>query len=176
MLRAMRRQRHAAAWGLAALAIAAGAQTGSIDVPAGARMILQARGSGVQIYRCAAADGGFHWALEGPDAKLLDDDGHEIGTHTAGPTWKLKDGSQVQGTVMASQMAAQAGVVPWLLLRAKPGTATGRLADVAYIQRTETEGGGADASECRTASDVGKTARVPYQAKYSFYAAGASAP
>jgi len=124
---------------------------------------------GVQIYRCTAANGGLQWTLEGPDAKLLDADGKQIGTHFAGPTWKLTDGSQVQGTVVASQMATQAGVVPWLLLRAKPGTATGQLADVAYIQRTETEGGGADASACRASADAGKTARVPYLAKYTFY-------
>lgn len=154
----------------AGMAIAASAQTGSsIDVPPGARMVLEAHGPGVQIYHCAAASGGFQWALDRPDAKLLDANSNPIGTHFAGPTWKLTDGSQVQGTVVASQQATQAGVVPWLLLKAKPG-ATGQLADVAYIQRTETEGGGADASACRASEDVGKTSRVPYLAKYTFYA------
>jgi hypothetical protein len=176
MLAAMRWNWSAAALGLAAIAAGAGGQTSSIDVPSGARMILEARGSGVQIYRCTAAGNGFQWTLEGPDAKLLDDDGNQIGTHTAGPTWKLRDGSEVQGMVVASQMAAQAGVVPWLLLRAKPGTGTGRLADVAYIRRTETEGGEADASACRASADVGKTTRVPYLAKYTFYEAGTHAP
>jgi hypothetical protein len=166
----MRRLWAIVAVGMAGVALAANGQTGgSIDVPAGARVVLEARGSGVQIYRCTAANGGLQWTLEGPDAKLLDADGKQIGTHFAGPTWKLTDGSQVQGTVVASQMATQAGVVPWLLLRAKPGTATGQLADVAYIQRTETEGGGADASACRASADAGKTARVPYLAKYTFY-------
>jgi hypothetical protein len=160
-----------------ATALAMNAQTdtkttgNSIDVPAGARMVLQARGSGVQIYSCAVSDGGVKWVLQGPDAKLLDADGKQIGTHFAGPTWKLNDGSQVQGSVVASQPAAQAGVVPWLLLKAKPGSATGQLASVAYIRRTETEGGGEDASACRTREDVGKTARVPYLAVYTFYSA-----
>lgn len=154
------------------IVVMAGGQTGrSIDVPASARMVLEAHGSGVQIYHCAAASGGsFQWTLDGPDARLLDANNHPIGTHFAGPTWKLTDGSQVQGTVVASQPATQAGAIAWLLLRAKPGTATGQLADVAYIQRTETEGGGADASACRTGADVGKTSRVPYLAKYTFYA------
>jgi hypothetical protein len=155
----------------AALPLWAQPTPASIDVPAGARMVLEAHGSGVQIYKCTAANGGFQWTFEGPDAKLLDADGKQIGTHFAGPTWKLNDGSQVQATVVASQMAAQAGVVPWLLLRARPGTATGQLADVVYIRRTETEGGGSDASACRTSADAGKTARVPYLAKYTFYAA-----
>jgi hypothetical protein len=163
-----------AALGIAGV-LAASAQTGhSIDVPAGARMVLEARGSGVQIYSCTATDGGAKWALQGPEAKLLDADGRQIGAHFAGPTWRLNDGSQVQGTVVAIQMAAQAGVVPWLLLRVKPGTATGQLANVAYIRRTETEGGGEDPSACRTSADVGKTARVPYLAKYTFYEAGAA--
>jgi hypothetical protein len=170
----MRRLWATAVLGMASVA-AASAQTGSIDVPQGARMILEARGSGVQIYTCTADGGGAKWVLQGPDAKLLDADGRQIGTHFAGPTWKLNDGSQVQGTVVASQQATQAGVVPWLLLHAKPGSATGQLADVLYIRRTETEGGGADASACQTNADVGKTARVPYLAKYTFYTAGAAA-
>lgn len=154
---------------------AASAQTaGSIDVPAPNHAILEARGTGVQVYACTLAEGGAKWVLQGPDAKLLDEDGRQIGTHFAGPTWKLNDGSQVQGTVVASQMATQAGVVPWLLLKAKPETATGKLAAVTYIQRTETEGGGADASQCRASADVGRTARVPYLAKYTFYAAAAA--
>lgn len=160
-------------WAIAVFGVtlAVSGQAGSsIDVPAGARILLQARGSGVQIYRCTAANSGFQWTLEGPDAKLLDATGKQIGTHFAGPTWKLTDGSQVQGAVVASQAAAQAGAVPWLLLRAKPGTATGQLADVAWIRRTETESGGADASDCHANKDAGKTARVPYRANYTFYA------
>jgi hypothetical protein len=157
--------------GMASAAMVAGGQTAtSIDVPAGARMVLEAHGSGVQIYHCTAANGGFQWTLDGPDARLLDANNHQIGTHFAGPTWKLTDGSQVQGTLVASEPALQAGAVPWLLLKAKPGTASGQLADVAYIQRTETEMGGADASACHASEDVGKTSRVPYLARYTFYA------
>jgi hypothetical protein len=169
MLRAMRRI-WVMAFAVAGMAAASGQTGTSIDVPAGARMMLETRGSGVQIYECSAASGGYHWVLQGPDAKLLDADGKQIGTHFAGPTWKLNDGSQVQGTLVASQAATQAGVVPWLLLKAKAGTATGQLADVAYIRRTQTEGGGADASACQASGDAGKTVRVPYLAVYTFYA------
>src|SRR5580692_8977308 len=134
----MRRFWTTAAVGIAGVALASGGQQtgGSIDAPAGARMVLEARGSGVQIYQCGAgSNGGFAWALQGPDAKLLDADGKTLGTHFAGPTWRLNDGSQVQGSVAASQQAAQPGAVAWLLLRAKAGSATGKLADVAYIRR-----------------------------------------
>lgn len=143
----------------------------SIDVPAGARVVLQAKGDGVQIYTCTAAQDGPKWVLKAPDAKLLDEAGKTIGSHFAGPTWKLDDGSQVQGELMASQPASEAGSVAWLLLRAKAGTATGALADVAFIRRTETHGGVAEKSGCKGAGDVGNSVRVPYSATYTFYAA-----
>jgi hypothetical protein len=144
---------------------------GSIDVPAGAATILAAKGQGVQIYSCMAEQHGARWVLTGPDAKLLDDNGEQIGTHFTGPTWKLNDGSQVSGELLASQPSPDTDSVAWLLLRAKAGSATGKLAAVAFIRRTETHGGVPAASDCHTAGDVGKTAQVPYSANYAFYAA-----
>jgi hypothetical protein len=145
-------------------------QTGaSIDPPAGARAVLQASGDGVQIYRCTDTTAGLKWVFEGPDAKLLDASGKTIGTHFAGPTWRLADGSQVQGEMIASQPAPQANSVPWLLLRAKAGTATGSLAGVQFIRRTDTHGGVAPESGCQTPTDAGQTARIPYTATYTFY-------
>jgi hypothetical protein len=151
--------------------LAAQQPSGSVDVPAGARVVLQAKGEGVQIYVCTAAGGASKWTLQGPDAKLLDVAGKQIGTHFAGPTWKLDDGSQVQGQLMASQPSPDAASVAWLLLRAKPGSPTGQLAAVAYIRRTDTHGGMPDADACQGQSDGGKTVRVPYSATYTFYAA-----
>src|SRR5258708_22139566 len=98
---------------------------GSIEAPEGARAVLQAKGDGVQIYTCTDTPGGPKWTLKGPDARLLDASGQIIGTHFTGPTWKLRDGSQVQGEMMANKPAPEAGSVPWLLLRAKAGTASG---------------------------------------------------
>jgi hypothetical protein len=141
---------------------------GSMEVPAGARVVLEARGEGVQIYSCAAAQGGFKWVLTGPDARLLDDSGKQIGIHFAGPTWKLTDGSQVAGEPIANMPSPDANSVAWLLLRAKSGNATGRLAAVEFIRRTATHGGVA-AAGCETREDVGKTVRVPYTATYTFY-------
>jgi hypothetical protein len=144
----------------------------SIDLPAGARAVLQARGDGVQIYTCTSAPSGAKWALTAPDAKLIDESGKVIGRHFAGPTWKLDDGgSQVQGELIANRPAPDAGSIPWLLLRAKAGTATGTLANVALIRRTETHGGVAPKSGCQSSQDAGKTVQVPYTANYSFYSA-----
>jgi hypothetical protein len=147
-------------------------QAASIDIPNGARIVLTAKGEGVQVYGCAAAqDGVARWTLKGPDAKLLGAAGQQIGTHFAGPTWKLNDGSQVVGELLASQPSPDTGSVAWLLLRAKTGSATGKLSEVAFIRRTETHGGVPAASDCQNPSDVGKTIKVLYSATYTFYAA-----
>jgi hypothetical protein len=143
----------------------------SIEAPAGSRVLLQARGDGVQIYACSRVENGFKWTFKGPDAKLLDSAGNEIGAHFVGPTWKLADGSQVQGELLASQPSPDAGSVPWLLLRAKAGTATGALAGVAFIRRTETHGGVAPAAGCQNSEELDKTVRAAYTATYTFYAA-----
>jgi Protein of unknown function (DUF3455) len=144
---------------------------GSIAVPAGAKLLLAMRGEGVQVYACSPTQSGFQWALKGPDARLFDSSGKQVGTHFAGPTWRLDDGGSVQGELMASQAAPEPGAVAWLLLRARSGTAAGSLASVAYIRRTKTSGGVADNSACRSADDVGKMVRVAYSATYSFYSA-----
>ncbi len=142
---------------------------GSIDLPEGTRVVLQATGDGVQIYTCTDTPGGAKWVLKAPDAKLLDASGKTIGSHFAGPAWKLLDGSQVQGELVASRAAPGTGSVAWLLLRTKAGTAKGSLADIAFIRRTETHGGVAPESGCETSQDAGKIVRVPYTATYTFY-------
>ncbi|MGA2349666.1 MAG: DUF3455 domain-containing protein [Terracidiphilus sp.] len=142
-----------------------------IDPPASAHAVLQAKGDGVQIYTCSGFHEGFKWILNGPNAKLLDASGKVIGSHFTGPAWKLADGSQVQGELIASKPAPDLNSVAWLLLRAKAGTATGALANVEFIRRTETHGGVAAASECQSSQDVGKTIQIPYTAIYTFYAA-----
>lgn len=142
----------------------------SIEVAPGERLVLQVRGEGDQVYTCSASGTGPRWVLERPDAHLTDASGITVGSHFAGPTWKLNDGSSVQGQLVASQPAGDMGSVPWLLLRAKPGTATGRLAQIEYIRRTDTHGGAAPRSGCDLPADVGREVRVPYTATYSYYA------
>src|ERR1700691_1937474 len=129
----------------------------SIEAPSGTALLFEAKGEGSQIYSCT--DG--HWTLKAPDAKLLDEHGQVIGTHFAGPTWRLTDGSEVKGKAIASRPASDGSSVPSLLLEAVPGSGTGKLANVTYISRTDTHGGAADTKPC-----VSGEARVPYTANY----------
>jgi hypothetical protein len=138
------------------------AQSPSIDVPPGARLLLAAKGVGAQIYSCTEG----HWVLKAPAAKLLDADGKQIGTHFAGPTWRLTDGSEVKGKALASRPSPDAASVPWLLVQAVPESGKGKFADVSYITRTNTRGGAAPKEACTTGA-----LSVPYQADYSFYTA-----
>jgi hypothetical protein len=155
---------------MSTVALSSQQPSGSIEIPKDARIVLQAKGDGVQIYTCTEASGAMKWMLKAPDAKLLDTAGQVIGTHFAGPTWKLNDGGEVKGELLASKPAPDAASIAWLLLRAKAGTASGSLASIAFIRRTETHGGVAPASGCQASPDAGKTVQVPYTATYTFYA------
>ncbi len=90
----------------------------SIETPPGARLLLEARAEGAQVYTCTNSQ----WVLKAPDAKLLDASGGVIGTHFAGPTWRLSDGSEVKGKMIASQPAPDGKSIPWLLVGAVPGS------------------------------------------------------
>jgi hypothetical protein len=131
----------------------------TIDVPPGMRLLMQVKGEGVQVYACTGRD----WTLKAPDAKLMDGQGRVIGEHFAGPTWKLNDGSQVRGKLIASQPSPNARSAPWLLLAAVPQSGSGKFAHVTYIRRTETRGGAAPTTPCSAEQ------RIPYSATYSFY-------
>src|SRR5579862_8402421 len=96
----------------------------SIEAPPGARLLLEAQGKGVQVYTCTNSQ----WILKAPDAKLLDAGGQVIGTHFAGPTWRLNDGSVVKGKMIASQPAPDGKSIPWLLVGAVPGSGSGKFA------------------------------------------------
>jgi hypothetical protein len=134
----------------------------SIDVPSHSELLLQAVGSGDQVYGCVNGS----WALKAPDAKLLNQEGSVIGRHFAGPTWQLNDGSWVKGKPVAKQPAPDPSAVPWLLLESVGGTGT--LRAVRFIQRTGMHGGNAPEGSCSQSA----THRVPYTATYSFYGVG----
>jgi acetyl esterase/lipase len=136
--------------------------TVSLEPPPSVTLLLSARGEGFQVYACTNG----HWTLKAPDAKLFDPHGEVIGTHFAGPTWRLNDGSEVKGKAIASRPASDGSSVPSLLLQAVPASGTGKFANVTYIGRTDTRGGSAPAAACS-----GGEQRVPYQANYSFYTA-----
>jgi hypothetical protein len=145
------------------------AQADPTAAPAGAKVLLELKGVGVQIYACKDQAGGPAWSFVAPQAKLLDGTA-ETGTHSAGPTWTLKDGSWVKGQVIANKPSPEAGAVPWLLLKAGATSGSGALAEVKYIRRSDTSGGNASTTGC-DAAHLGATDQVPYTATYTFYVA-----
>ena len=144
----------------------------ALQLPAQAKLVLEVTGRGAQVYTCAAdeADASqFHWTLKAPEAALYDEGGNLVGRHFAGPTWELNGGSRVAAEVKARTDAPRADAIPWLLLTVQPGTGTGLFAGVTSVQRLDTEGGKAPATGCDAEHKDTET-RVPYQARYRFYA------
>jgi Protein of unknown function (DUF3455) len=142
----------------------------AIQTPIGEEVVLLAHASGTQIYTCqAGADGKFAWTLKAPDAELKDEKGKAIGSHFAGPTWKLNDGSEVAGKAAAHADSPDAGSIPWLLVNAVSHTGTGLLANVITIQRIHTHGGKPPAEGC-DASHPNAETKSSYTADYYFYA------
>ena len=143
----------------------------AIKAPAGEKLLLRAHASGAQIYECGkAADGRPQWTLKAPEAVLRGDKGALIGRHFAGPSWKLNDGSEVTGKVVARVEAPDSGSIPWLLLVAVNHAGDGALARVTSIQRLHTRGGQPPPdSTCDPASSGDKTHRSSYSADYYFY-------
>jgi hypothetical protein len=166
-----------AAYGIAAAiligvgAVAAGADEAPLVAPPeGSALLLELAADGVQIYTCEAKEGGFGWSFKAPEANLFDQQGRQVGTHFAGPTWKIDDGSAVVGEVVAKADAADSDSIQWLLLRAKSHEGSGTLSAVAYIRRAETEGGVAPKAGC-DANHKAEQARMRYSAMYQFFAA-----
>ena len=112
----------------------------------------------------------FEWVFKAPEADLFDGDGKKIGKHYAGPTWESNDGSKVIGEVVAKNNGPDADAIPWLLLSAKSASGKGVFGRILSIQRLSTVGGKAPAQGCDRAQS-GKEARVPYKARYTFFAA-----
>jgi hypothetical protein len=149
----------------------------TLKVPDNQRLILKVAAKGWQIYSCKAnaeantgystADETYEWTLKAPSAELLNDQGQQIGKHSAGPTWEmLEDHSKVVGVV-----SVKANAPPWLLLSAKSHQGEGMLSPVTWIQRLDTVGGKAPAVGCYHTNQA-KEVRVPYTANYYFYSSG----
>jgi hypothetical protein len=167
-------------WSVAVASVSAKAQTSgqnepapdvpdAIQVPAGQQVVLYAHATGSQIYTCQAADGKFNWTLKGPDAELHDRKDKVIGHHSAGPTWKLNDGSEVPGKAAAHVDALDAESVPWLLVDVVSHAGKGQLNDVNTIQRVHTHGGQPPSGGC-DAAHVNNETKSNYTADYYFYA------
>lgn len=142
-----------------------------LQVPEGQEVVLRAHAEGVQIYSCmAGTDGKYSWTLKAPKAQLFGESGKQIGEHFAGPTWRLKDGSEATGKASAKHDAPQSNAIPWLLVTVTGHKGSGKLESVTTIQRVHTEGGVADASVACDASKNGTENERPYSADYYFYA------
>src|ERR1700752_4192582 len=142
----------------------------AITVPEGLQPVLFVRAKGSQIYTCqAGADGKFGWTLKGPDAELKDRKDKVIGQHSAGPTWKLKDGSEVTGKVAAKVDSLDPDSVPWLLLNVVTNSGKGELAKVTPIQRVHTHGGQPGNDACDESHKDAET-KSSYTADYYFFA------
>jgi hypothetical protein len=139
--------------------------------PAGLELVLSARGVGTQIYSCDAdGDNKFNWMIKAPDAELRDSDGKVIGHHSAGPTWKLNDGSEVTARRKTSVDSPEPNSIPWLVGDAiAHGPGKGVLLKVTAIQRLHTHGGKPPATGCDEAHKDAET-KSSYTADYYFYA------
>jgi hypothetical protein len=145
----------------------------AVQVPAGNRIAMETVGMGEITYECRAKlnmAGQYEWVFVGPDAKLLDRGGRQVGRYYGPPaTWENMDGSKVTATQLAVAPAA-VGSIPLQLVKANPAMGSGAMTGTTYIQRVATRGGLAPAAACEAATSGAKQT-VKYQADYIFYRA-----
>jgi Protein of unknown function (DUF3455) len=143
----------------------------ALQVPAGQKMLLSVAATGDQIYTCQAkpdAPDQFAWTLKAPEAKLLNPQGEEVGTHYGGPSWEMNDSSKVMGELNKKVDAPQADDIPWLLIQVKAHEGEGVLSQANWIQRINTVGGKAPSAGCDRYHQ-NQEVRVGYSADYYFY-------
>ncbi len=139
-----------------------------IKAPAGNHPVLTVHAKGDQIYQCSLNKGEYSWETQAPDAKLFDDQGKIVGTHTAGPLWEYKEGSQVVGRVVKKIDMAPGSAISWLLVEVVSHKGNGLFSNVNFINRINTHGGLPPSSKC-DANHLGSEKRVSYTADYIFY-------
>ena len=142
----------------------------AIQAPAEVEPVLFAHAKGSQIYTCQAdAEGKYSWTLKAPEAELRDRSDKVIGEHSAGPIWKLKDGSEVTGKAAAHIDSLDDESIPWLLVNVVNNSGKGQLAKVTVIQRVHTHGGKPSGDPCDE-SHKGSETKSAYTADYYFFA------
>ncbi|WP_296811995.1 DUF3455 domain-containing protein [Thiocapsa sp.] len=145
----------------------------AVQVPAGHKVAMETVGVGQITYECRAKKdlpGQHEWVFVGPDAKLLDRMGKQVGTYYGPPaTWESADGSKLTATQIAVA-PAMAGSIPLQLVKASPAMGMGAMQGVSYIQRVATQGGVAPALVCGM-GNLGNKQIVNYQADYIFWKA-----
>ena len=142
-----------------------------VMVPAGNKVAMETVGVGEITYECRAkTGGGYEWVFVGPDAKLMDRSGKQIGRYYGPPaTWENMDGSKLTGAQVAVA-PSMAGSIPYQLVKGNAAMGTGAMQGVTYIQRVATMGGVAPSATC-DGGTMGSKQIVKYQADYIFYKA-----
>ena len=145
----------------------------AVQVPAGNKVAMETVGVGEITYQCSAKKdmaGQFEWVFAGPDAKLNDRSGKQVGKYYGPPaTWESMDGSKLTATQIAVAPNST-GNIPLQLVKGNPAMGSGAMSGVTYIQRVDTRGGVAPAMPC-AAGNMGAKQVVKYQADYIFYKA-----
>ncbi|MDP1742584.1 DUF3455 domain-containing protein [Polaromonas sp.] len=145
----------------------------AVQVPTGNKVALETIGVGEITYQCSAKKdmaGQFEWVFAGPDARLLDRSGKQVGKYYGPPaTWEAMDGSKLTAVQLAVAPHT-AGSIPLQLVKGNPAMGAGAMQGVTYIQRVNTQGGVAPAAPC-TAANLSAKQIVKYQADYIFYKA-----
>lgn len=145
----------------------------AIQVPAGHRVAWETVGVGTILYECrdkANMPGQTEWTFVGPDARLMDRSGKQVGKYYGPPaTWEANDGSKLTATQLAVAPSGPTSL-PFQLVKANPAMGSGAMTGVTYIQRVKLSGGVAPATAC-TAANKGARSTVNYQADYIFWKA-----
>ena len=145
----------------------------TVQVPVGNKVVLETVGVGTITYECRVKKdmaGQFEWVFVGPEAKLLNRAGAQIGRYYGPPaTWESSDGSKLTGAQVAVSPATP-GSIPLQLVKANPAIGMGAMQGITFIQRVATKGGVAPAAACDAAS-MGSKQIVNYQADYIFWKA-----
>jgi len=139
-----------------------------IKAPLGHQPYMTVHAKGQQIYLCALEQGRYEWMVQAPDAQLFDEDGKIVGKHYRGPVWEYREGSQVQGKILARYDAAPGMAISWLLVKVVATKGKGVFTGTSYINRINTQGGLPPKKGC-DGNHLGSEKRVNYAADYVFY-------
>ncbi|SFN41486.1 DUF3455 domain-containing protein [Variovorax sp. OV329] len=145
----------------------------AVKVPSGHKVAMETKGTGTITYECRAkanSPGDHEWTFIGPDARLADRTGRQVGKYYGPPaTWESADGSKLTGTQVSTAPNGSTNI-PYQLVKGNPATGPGAMQGVTYIQRVATMGGTAPAMTCEAAK-AGQKQVVNYSADYIFYRA-----
>jgi hypothetical protein len=143
-----------------------------LEVKDNAVLVAVLAADGTQEYTCGASKVDdvtvWAWSTAIPVANLYQQDCTLAGTHSAGPRFTGKDGSNILGTRLRSAPAATPNSLTDILMSSVPnGGPVGLLSPVSAIQRLNTKGGAPPATTCSAASP--KRVAVRFTADYYFY-------